>query len=155
MCVKTGLLQASWYYSGSTSEAQAELSKAGEKLQNLLNAENEIDSDSDEETNQDNNNIVDVTVSFDGTLAKRGFTFGVFFVMSVDTGEVLDYHIFSKFYQKCSKKKNECKDDLEEFEAWKVEHIVNRECDINFEGCSLLKLKLHKFSGIDLLKNTK
>lgn len=78
---------------------QAELLKAGQKLRNLLNAENDSDSDSDEETNQDDNNIVDVTVSFDGTWAKRGYTslFGAFFVMSVDTGEVLDYHNFSKF----------------------------------------------------------
>lgn len=37
--------------------------------------------------------------------------FGVFFVMSVDT-EVLDYHIYSKFCQKCSKKKSECKDNM-------------------------------------------
>ncbi len=79
-----------------------------------------------------------MTVSFDGTWAKRGFTslFGVFFVMSVDTGEVLDYHIYSKFCQKCSKKKNACKDNIEEFEAWKVQHIANGQCDINFEGSS-------------------
>ncbi|CAB4038257.1 Hypothetical predicted protein, partial [Paramuricea clavata] len=120
------------------SEALAELLKAGEKLRNLLDVENDTDSSLDEDTNEDSNDPLDVTVSFDGTWAKRGFTslFGVFFVMSVDTGEVLDYHVFSKFCQKCSKKKNECKDDLEEFEAWKAEHITNGECDINFEGSS-------------------
>lgn len=57
--------------------------------------------------------------------------FGVFFVMSVDT-EVLDYHIYSKFCQKCSKKKSECKDNMNEFETWKVQHIANSKCDINF-----------------------
>ena len=120
------------------SEALAELLKAGERLRNLFNVENDTDSTLGADTNEDSNDPLDVTVSFDGTWAKRGFTslFGVFFVMSVDTGEVLDYHVFSKFCQKCSKKKNECKDDLEAFEAWKAEHIINGECDINFEGSS-------------------
>ena len=41
--------------------------------------------------------ILAIAVSFDGTWAKRGFTslIGVFFVISLDTGKVLDYHILS------------------------------------------------------------
>ena len=111
------------------------MSKAQIKLQNLLDVEDDVDSESDKDTNTDENKIIDVTVSFDGMWAKRGFAslFGAFFVMSVDTGEVLDYHILSKFCQKCAKK-NECADDLEKFETWKVEHIVNGECDIATEA---------------------
>jgi hypothetical protein len=53
------------------SEAQAELTKAGKKLCDVLVQE----SDNELATND----ILDVTVSFDGTWAKRGFTslFGV------------------------------------------------------------------------------
>ena len=41
---------------------------------------------------------LDAAVSFDGTWAKRGCTSltGVVFVISVDTGEVLDYHVLPK-----------------------------------------------------------
>ena len=43
--------------------------------------------------------VLDIAVSFDGTWAKRGHTslFGMVFAISVDTGEVLDYHVLSKF----------------------------------------------------------
>jgi hypothetical protein len=78
------------------------------------------------------------TVSFDGTWAKRGFTslFGVFFMMSVDTGEVLDYHVLSKSCQQCLLKKSLFKHDLEKFEEWKVDHVNNGDCHVNFEGSS-------------------
>ena len=81
------------------SEAQAELTKAGKKLHDVLVQE----SDNELATGD----ILDVTVSFDGTWAKRGVTslFGVFFVMSVDTGEVLDYHVLSKSCQQFLLKK--------------------------------------------------
>lgn len=65
------------------------------KLHNVVEQESDIE--------LGNDSIVDVAVSFDGMWAKRGFTslFGVFFVMSVDTGEMLDYHALSKSCQKC------------------------------------------------------
>jgi len=80
---------------------------------------------------------VDAAVSFDGTWAKRGFTSltGVVFVLSVDTGEVLDYHVLSKSCQKCSLKKGHCNSD-DEFEEWQMEHIASGDCDINFHGSS-------------------
>ena len=52
------------------------------------------------------------------------------FVISVDTGEVLDYHVLSKSCQSCALKKEKCTD--EELEEWRREH----ECDINFTGSS-------------------
>ena len=111
------------YYNQMDIILQAELLKAGEKLKTLLKDEDDTDPDSSE-TNRDGDGITDVTVSFDGTWAKRGFTslFVVFFFMSVDTKELLDHHIYSKFCQKCSKKKSECKDNMKEFETWKVQH---------------------------------
>ena len=104
-------------------EAKEEMRKAGERLrQHIL----------DENPDKDENDILDAAVSFDGTWAKRGFTSltGVAFAISVDTGEVLDYHVLSKSCQKCALKKGKCTD--EEFEEWLLEH----ECDINFTGSS-------------------
>ena len=82
------------------------MKKAGERLrQHILN---ENPSKSKDETLQ-------AVVSFDGTWAKRGFTSltGVVFVMSVDTGEILDYHVMSKSCKKCEMKKINCHNDDE------------------------------------------
>ena len=110
------------------AEAKVEMKQAAERLREPILEENGC---------QDNNSAVDAAVSFDGTWAKRGFTSltGVVFVISVDTGEVLDYHVISKSCQKCSLKKSKCKSD-EEFEEWEIEHVFSGECDINFNGSS-------------------
>ena len=86
----------------------------------------------DKNPDKDENDILDAAVSFDGTWAKRGFTSltGVVFVISVDTGEFLDYLVLSKSCQSCTLKKGKCTD--EEFKGWLLEH----ECDINFTGSS-------------------
>ena len=105
------------------NEANEEMRNAGERLrQHIL----------DENPEKDERDILDAAVSFDGTWAKRGFTSltGVVFAISVDTGEVLDYHVLSKSCLKCTLKKKKCSD--EEFEEWLLEH----ECDINFAGSS-------------------
>ena len=76
-------------------EADCELKEAGFRLRNLLRSEN---------SHVINDSVEDIAVSFDGTWAKRGHTslYGVVFVLSVDTGEVLDYCIMSKFCKACS-----------------------------------------------------
>ena len=86
----------------------------------------------------DNTATLDAAVSFDGTWAKRGFTAltGVVFVISVDTGEVLDYHVLSKACQKCALKKTQSEGEDEIFEEWRREHAASGECDINFTGSS-------------------
>ena len=110
-------------------EAQEEMNRAGQKLHQTVLEE------SDE---QDSNAVVDVAVSFDGTWAKRGFSslIGVVFVISVDTGEVLDCHVLSKACQQCALKKTKCGEDNKTFDDWKTQHIANGECDINFTGSS-------------------
>ena len=62
----------------------------------------------------------------------EGFTSltGVVFAISVDTGEILDYHVLSKSCLKCMLKNGKCSD--KEFEEWLLEH----ECDFNFAGSS-------------------
>ena len=96
-------------------EAEEEMHLAGQRVRNLISKENE------EQLNVDT--VVDVEVSFDGTWAKRGFTSltGVVFVIALDTGEVLDYHVLSKECRKCTMKKSKCSSD-EEFEEWLIEH---------------------------------
>ena len=111
-------------------EAQEDLRAAGQRLRvHIL-----------EETGDDNatcDTAVDAAVNFDGTWAKRGFTSltGVVFALSVNTGEVLDYHVLSKSCQKCTLERGRCNSD-EEFQEWRMEHIASNECDINFHGSS-------------------
>ena len=60
---------------------------------------------------------------------------GVVFVISVDTGEVLDYHVLSKGCPRCTLKRSLCQTD-KEFEAWQVAHLTSNEREINFHGSS-------------------
>ena len=87
------------------NEAKEEMKRAGERLRKTVLSENE----------EDQSQVVDVTVSFDGTWAKRGFTSltGVVFVISLDTGEVLDSHVLCKSCSKCAIKKSRCNDEKE------------------------------------------
>ncbi|CAB3985322.1 Hypothetical predicted protein [Paramuricea clavata] len=108
-------------------EANEQMKNAGKELHELMISNETAD-------------VVDIAVSFDGTWAKsakRGFTSlaGVVFVISVDTGKVLDYHCLSKACQKCSLKKSKCKDDAQ-FQEWQVEQLASGDCDINFDGSS-------------------
>ena len=82
------------------------------------------------------NKNIDDSVSFDGTWAKRGFTSltGVVFVISIDTYEVLDYHVLSTSYQKCALRQSKCGDD--EFEHRKIERKAMNNCDIHFGASS-------------------
>lgn len=93
--------------------------------------------DQNDGNNNESSDMLDAAVSFDGTWAKRGFTSltGIVFVISLDTGEVLDYHALSKFCQTCDLKTSRCKSD-EEFQEWHIEHLASGECDINFGGSS-------------------
>ena len=80
--------------------------------------------------------VLNIAVSFDGTWAKRGHTslFGIVFVISVDTGEVLDYHMFSKFCKSCSVWESKKDDDPFKYAEWKISHTSD--CTMNFEGSS-------------------
>ena len=82
-------------------------------------------------------------MSFDGTWAKIGFTslIGVFFAISVDTGEVLDYTVLSKACQKCSIRKSQFEGDADSF----------LDGDINFDRSSLWRQKELPSYGEDLL----
>lgn len=75
--------------------------------------------------------FADITVSCDGTWHRRGFSslFGAVFIISHDTGKVLDYTVKSKHCAGCSHW--ESRDQTsEEYRRWKEAH----QCDINFTG---------------------
>ena len=69
--------------------------------------------------------IVDVTVTFDGTWSKRGFTaqYGVCVVISWVTGEVLDVELMSKYCSGCALYKGSM--EGEEYEEWLAKHKLS------------------------------
>ena len=83
------------------------------------------------------NHILDIAVSFDGTWSKRGFTanFGIGFVISTDTGKVLDYVVMSKVCEVC-KAGERLKKDGEKYQEWQRNHLGSGECQKNFDGSS-------------------
>ena len=109
--------------------AQEEMKEAGIRLCKTLQVQDKAISD---------NSLLDVAVSFDGTWAKRGFTSmtGVVFVISVDTGEVLDSDVLSKTCEQCKQWEHIRDTEPQKYHEWKVSHIRSGSCDINFEGSS-------------------
>ncbi|XP_048583267.1 uncharacterized protein LOC5520998 isoform X1 [Nematostella vectensis] len=82
----------------------------------------------------DDDQVFDIVVTYDGTWSKRGHTanFGFGFVMSVDTGEVLDYGFKSKICWECN---NQAYDRAsEEYHNWYKGH--KETCSETFEGSS-------------------
>ena len=79
--------------------------------------------------------IIDVTVTFDGTWAKRGFTsqFGIVLVLSWETGQVLDYEVLSKYCHEC-KLHEGIDQSSSDFQDWWEGHEGN--CSVNFVGSS-------------------
>ncbi len=67
---------------------------------------------------------VDITVTFDGTWSKRGYTanYGAVVVISWDTGRVLDTHVLSKYCGKCARKRGEFPETSDEFKQWYERH---------------------------------
>ena len=64
--------------------------------------------------------MVEIAVSYDGTWSKRGYTanYRVGFVISVDTGEVVDYDFELKLCMECAITKQQLGEDSCEFSMW-------------------------------------
>lgn len=77
--------------------------------------------------------IACVSVTVDGTWQKRGHSskLGVVFVISVDTGEILDYEVKSLFCHEC-KEHTSWDVESEKYKQWKESH----DCQINHKGSS-------------------
>ena len=77
--------------------------------------------------------IAHVSVTVDGTWQKRGHSskIGVVFVISVDTGEILDYEVKSLFCHSCQVHSRQ-NQDSQEYKDWKKAH--KEKCEVNHCG---------------------
>ena len=110
--------------------AEAEIVSGGDMLVHSAEAVREAYADTDpdlrEAINRGENPIIDISVSFDGTWQKRGFTslYGVGICIDVLTGYVVDYAVLSKYCHAC--KLQEAKNLPEaELVAWREEHAAD------------------------------
>ncbi len=113
------------------NQADQNMKEAATRLHTLVEKEDPDNIFVDE----DGTSIANVAVSVDGTWQKRGHTskIGIVFVMSVLTGEVLDYEVLSHVCHSCVAH-NHLDKESEEFKAWKRAH--DPECQINHQGSS-------------------
>ena len=109
----------------ATKNAEELMQDAAQRLREKLAAEKSDDID--------NNEILQAAVTVDGTWQKRGHSskIGVVFVISVDTGEILDYSVKSLICHEC-KARNGMDKDSTEYQAWKRAHAAT--CQINHQG---------------------
>ena len=79
--------------------------------------------------------LLDITVTCDGTWSKWGFTamYGVVVVASWDTGEILDCEVLSKYCHECSTHSNLDQDSIAFQEWWKTHE---NKCESNYAGSS-------------------
>jgi len=85
--------------------------------------------------NENGNRIAEVSVTVDGTWQKRGHKskHGVVFILSVQTGEILDFEVFSHYCHACVAHEEMDKDSIQ-YKAWAASHT--KECQINHHGSS-------------------
>lgn len=78
---------------------------------------------------------IDLTVSYDGSWHKRGFTskYGVGCCIDMTTGLVIDFEVLSKYCRSCEIMKTKLKDKPIELENWMKKHKPN--CEQNYHGC--------------------
>ena len=83
----------------------------------------------------DEQTVANVSVTVDGTWQKRGHSskIGVVFVISIDTGEILDYSVKSLVCHEC-KAHNDMNKESDEYKTWKQSHAPS--CEINHHGSS-------------------
>lgn len=114
-------------YSAHKKAVDEKLARAREYIHELHRKDN---------PNLSVDDVIEIAVSFDGTWSKRGFTanFGVGFVISVDSGQVLDYDFASKICVPCSMKKAKFSKESDEFQLWYATHKPN--CTENHSASS-------------------
>ncbi|GFU98449.1 uncharacterized protein TNCV_3652801 [Trichonephila clavipes] len=83
-----------------------------------------------------NQEIIDVSVSFDGTWQKRGHTsnLGLGIIIDILSGSVLDFEVLSKYCHNCVVAGRDMGVHSAEFHIWQKGHAD--ECDKNFDGTS-------------------
>ena len=85
----------------------------------------------------DEEGILDVAVSFDGTWQTRGHhsNIGAGFVIDSFTGTVLDFEVKSKFCQRCALMKNKY-NDVDTLAEKMTAHKLSGDCHVNYQGSS-------------------
>lgn len=86
---------------------------------------------------EDPDAVINISVSFDGTWQKRGYTshYGIGVCIDLFTGLVIDFEVLSTYCHGCALKeaaRHEGKVTEEEMESWREGH----DCAINFRGSS-------------------
>lgn len=86
----------------------------------------------------DDDGVMDVEVSFDGTWATRGHSshLGMGFVIEANTGFVLDHSVLSRYCQICERLKRIHEDNHEDRDAEIALHKERGECMSNYSGVS-------------------
>lgn len=87
----------------------------------------EVDADVARLLMEDEDAVINISVSFDGTWHKRGFTsnYGISVCIDVLTGLVIDFEVLSSYCHACALKnsaKREGKITGQEFESWREAH---------------------------------
>ena len=98
----------------------SKLKEAGPELREKMLKEN---------PNLFKDSVLDITVSFDGTWSKRGFTanYGIGFVIAAETVKVLDVITLSKTCEIC-KQRNKLKNYSTKYQQWKNNHENSGKC---------------------------
>ncbi|GFW97021.1 uncharacterized protein TNCV_4802341 [Trichonephila clavipes] len=80
--------------------------------------------------------VVDVSVSFDGSLLTRGHTYltGIACVIDTLTGYAIDFEVMCKVCRNCSVAKRELRESSAEYGIWFEDH--RKDCDINHSSSS-------------------
>ena len=102
-----------------------------QSVEKVRQAYNDLSTSSTEE------DIVNITVSYDGSWHTRGHTSnqGLGIVIDNLTGLAVDYVILSKNCAMCNRMETKLTDE-HEFENWKKMHIESGVCEKNFDGSS-------------------
>ncbi|GBO43982.1 hypothetical protein AVEN_219740-1 [Araneus ventricosus] len=84
----------------------------------------------------ENQEVIDVCVSYDGTWQNRGHTslHGIGIVIDILTGLVIDFEVLSKFCQDCVNSEGMLGKNTPEFRIWHDSH--KNDCQKNFNGSS-------------------
>ena len=103
---------------------------------NILSISQNIIRKKHDEFNNNVGDIIDITVSYDGTWQKRGHTslFGIGILVDILTGLAIDYEILSKYCHKCITAKRDLGASSADFSIWYEGH--KPECSENFTGTS-------------------
>lgn len=111
---------AKQYSKSSLQNARVEVEKAYGEIKNTVEMQKPLD----------------ITVSYDGSWQKRGFTskYSVGCVIEVITGLVIDFEVISKYCRVCQTKITELGENSIEYEEWLLDHWLTRQAD--FDGSS-------------------